>query len=83
MGNLKEFLVVLSAVLLLAGCGSPQNSAESGSGPASTGTLDTASGSGTGGSPELPSEVLRSVSLPVKTGIQWVFCFWIPGLRPE
>ena len=65
MGNLKEFLVVLSAVLLLAGCGSPQNSAESGSGPASTGTLDTASGSGTGGSPELPTEVLRSVSLTV------------------
>ena len=65
MGNLREFLVVLSAVLLLAGCGSPQNSAESGSGPASTGTLDTASGSGTGSSPELPTEVLRSVSLTV------------------
>ena len=33
MGNLREFLVVLSAVLLLAGCGSPQNSAESGAAP--------------------------------------------------
>ncbi|MDP7630453.1 MAG: hypothetical protein QGF03_07745, partial [SAR324 cluster bacterium] len=52
-------------LLLLSGCGSPQNSAESGSGPASTGTLDTASGSGTGGSPDLPTEVLRSVSLTV------------------
>ena len=24
-----------------------------------------------------------TVVIPVKTGIQWVFCFWIPGLRPE
>ena len=42
-------LAALAAfLLLLAGCGSPQNSTESGSGPASTGTLDTASGSGYG-----------------------------------
>ncbi len=61
----RGLLAALAAFLLLSGCGSPQNSAESGSGPASTGTLDTASGSGTGSSPELPSEVLRSVSLTV------------------
>ena len=59
MGNLREFLVVLSAVLLLAGCGNPQNSAESGAAPTSTATADS------GGSPELPSEVFRSVSLTV------------------
>ena len=41
MGNLKEFLVVLSAVLLLAGCGNPQNSAESGAAPTSTATADS------------------------------------------
>ena len=46
-------------LLLLAGCGSPQNSAESGAAPASTAAADS------GGSPGLPSEVLRSVSLTV------------------
>ena len=51
MGNLKEFLVVLSAVLLLAGCGSPQNSAESGASPTSTATADS------GGTPGLNSFV--------------------------
>ena len=59
MRHLREFLAVLSAVLLLAGCGSPQNSAESGAAPASTAAADS------GGSPGLPSEVLRSVSLTV------------------
>ena len=53
------FVSLLLVSLLSAGCGNPQNSAESGAAPTSTATADS------GGSPELPSEVLRSVSLTV------------------
>ena len=62
-------LAALAAfLLLLSGCGSPQNSAESGAAPTSTATADTGGDNALpgGGGTELPTEIERTVSLTVQ-----------------